>query len=59
LVGFEKAITEEEIAYVKENVTKLNGKEVSWSVPDGEHSNAYNFQFRSLLPCDAENVEDS
>lgn len=35
LVGFDKALTEDEISYVKEHLKTLSGKEVTWSVPDG------------------------
>lgn len=35
LVGFEKPLSEDEIAYIKEHVKTLGGKEVTWSVPDG------------------------
>ena len=36
LVGFDKALSEEDIAYVKEHIKTLSSKEVTWSVPDGE-----------------------
>ena len=35
LVGFEKPLSEDEIAYVKEHIKTLGGKEVTWSIPDG------------------------
>ena len=35
LVGFEKALKEDEIEYVKENLKTVNAKEVVWTVPDG------------------------
>lgn len=35
LVGFEKPLSEDEIAYVKEHIKTLGGQEVTWSVPDG------------------------
>lgn len=35
LVGFHKALTEEEISSVKELVKKVNGNEVTWSLPSG------------------------
>lgn len=36
LVGFDKALTEDEISYVKETLKTLNGKEVTWNIPDGK-----------------------
>ena len=35
LVGFDRALTEEDIAHVKENLKTLSSKEVTWSIPDG------------------------
>ena len=35
LVGFEKALKEDEIEYVKENLKTVNSKEVAWTIPDG------------------------
>lgn len=35
LVGFEKALKEDEIEYVKENLNTVNSKEVVWTIPDG------------------------
>ena len=32
LVGFDKALSEEDIAYVKEHIKTLSSKEVTWSV---------------------------
>jgi hypothetical protein len=34
-VGFDKSLTEEDIAFVKENVKKMNDKDIVWSVPEG------------------------
>ncbi|CCM04101.1 uncharacterized protein FIBRA_06261 [Fibroporia radiculosa] len=38
LLGFDKTLAEDEIAYVKEHLKTLSGKEVAWSVPDGKHA---------------------
>lgn len=35
LVGFEKALKEDEIEYVKESLKTVNSKEVVWTIPDG------------------------
>jgi lupus La protein len=40
LVGFQKALSEEEVAYVKENIKTINSKEVTWSLPEGLHLNS-------------------
>ncbi|KAH9929404.1 uncharacterized protein B0H18DRAFT_997012 [Fomitopsis serialis] len=44
LVGFEKALTEDEIAYVKEHLKTLGGKDVSWSIPDEETERAFQLE---------------
>jgi len=33
LLGFDKALEEEEIAYMKESIRTINSNEVQWSVP--------------------------
>ncbi len=35
LVGFDKALTEEDVTFIKENVKTLNSKEVTWSSAEG------------------------
>lgn len=35
LVGFSKALTEEDIAFIKEKIKTVNGKEISWSDAEG------------------------
>lgn len=35
LVGFDKALSEDDVNYVKENLKKLSGKDITWSIPDG------------------------
>jgi hypothetical protein len=35
LVGFDKALTEDEIDYVKTNLKTVNSNEVQWSIPEG------------------------
>jgi hypothetical protein len=35
LVGFDKALDEEDIAFVKEKIPTLNGKSVTWDLPGG------------------------
>lgn len=35
LVGFDKALSEEDISYVKEHIKTLSSKEVTWNIPDG------------------------
>ncbi|KAI6017863.1 hypothetical protein EDC04DRAFT_470939 [Pisolithus marmoratus] len=54
LVGFDKALTEDEIAYVKENLKTVNSNEVEWTIPDEEEERAFqvdraNFAARSAL----------
>lgn len=41
LVGFDKALTEDEIAYVKDNIKTVNSKEVEWTLPDEEEERAF------------------
>ncbi|TFY69879.1 hypothetical protein EVG20_g2963, partial [Dentipellis fragilis] len=41
LVGFDKALGEDDIAFVKEQVPKLNGKDVTWSLPEEEEERAF------------------
>ena len=36
LVGFDKTLTEEDIAHVKQNLKTLSSNEVTWSVPEGK-----------------------
>ena len=36
LVGFDKALSEEEISFVKEHCKTLGSKDVAWSVPEGK-----------------------
>ena len=35
LVGFDKTLAEDEMAFVKENLKTLDSKEVTWSAPEG------------------------
>lgn len=35
LVGFYKPLTEDDIAYVKTTITKINSNDVTWSIPTG------------------------
>jgi lupus La protein len=35
LIGFDKALTEDEIDFVKTNLKTINSKEVQWSIPEG------------------------
>ncbi|KZT68546.1 hypothetical protein DAEQUDRAFT_738607 [Daedalea quercina L-15889] len=44
LVGFDKTLTEDEIAYVKEHLKTLGGKEVVWSIPDEETERAFQLE---------------
>lgn len=37
LVGFDKELSEDEVAYVKEHIKTLSSKDVTWVVPDGKH----------------------
>ncbi|CAL1698480.1 unnamed protein product [Somion occarium] len=41
LVGFDRALSEEDIAYVKENIKILGSKEVTWTIPDEETEKAF------------------
>lgn len=36
LVGFDKALSEDDIQYVKEHVKALGSKPITWSLPDGK-----------------------
>ena len=36
LVGFDKALDEEDVAFVKEKIPTLNGKPVTWGLPRGK-----------------------
>ncbi|KAI0758851.1 hypothetical protein C8Q74DRAFT_1300277 [Fomes fomentarius] len=36
LVGFDKVLAEDDVQYVRENLTTLGGRDVVWSVPDGQ-----------------------
>jgi len=54
LVGFEKALKEDEIEYVKENLKTVNSKEVVWTTPDEEEEKQFqidraNFAAKSAL----------
>ncbi|KAF8124376.1 hypothetical protein EV363DRAFT_1354325 [Boletus edulis] len=54
LVGFEKALKEDEIEYVKENLKTVNSKEVVWTIPDEEEEKQFqidraNFAAKSAL----------
>jgi lupus La protein len=35
LVGFDKTLSEEDVAFVKENVKQINGKDVVWTIAEG------------------------
>ncbi|EED82858.1 predicted protein [Postia placenta Mad-698-R] len=54
LVGFDKALTEDEISYVKEHLKTLSGKEVTWSVPDEETEKAFQLERAHSQIGDAE-----
>jgi len=54
LVGFEKALKEDEIEYVKENLKTVNSNEVVWTIPDEEEEKQFqidraNFAAKSAL----------
>ncbi|KAJ8581102.1 hypothetical protein M405DRAFT_833096 [Rhizopogon salebrosus TDB-379] len=54
LIGFDKALTEDEIEYVKTNLKTVNSKEVQWSIPEEEEEKQFqidraNFAARSAL----------
>jgi lupus La protein len=38
LVGFQKALTEDEITFVKETIKTINKKPVTWTTPSGSSS---------------------
>ena len=38
LVGFDKALSEEDLAYVKEHIATLGSKVVTWEVPSGKRN---------------------
>lgn len=38
LVGFSRALSDEDLAFIKEKVTKVSGKEVSWVPAEGTSS---------------------
>ena len=35
LVGFSKALTDEDIAFIKEKIKTINGKEITWLPAEG------------------------
>jgi len=41
LVGFDKALDEEDIAFVKEKIPTLDGNPVIWEIPEGASSRAF------------------
>jgi lupus La protein len=41
LVGFDKTLSEEDVAFVKENVKQINGKDVVWSIAEGSFGNFF------------------
>lgn len=41
LVGFDKVLTEDEIAYVKDNIKSVNSREVEWTIPEEEDEKAF------------------
>ncbi|KAI9508794.1 hypothetical protein F5148DRAFT_1192717 [Russula earlei] len=41
LVGFDKALDEEDVAFVKEKVPTLNGNLVTWELPEEEEEHAF------------------
>jgi len=52
LVGFDKALDEDDIAFVREKIPLLNGKPITWELPEGmfslpfvPFSSAYSFCF--------------
>ncbi|KAG8215113.1 hypothetical protein J3R82DRAFT_8564 [Butyriboletus roseoflavus] len=54
LVGFEKALKEDEIEYVKENLKTVNSNEVVWTIPEEEEEKRFqidraNFAAKSAL----------
>lgn len=54
LVGFDKALTEDEIDYVKTSLKTVNSNEVQWSIPEEEEEKKFqidraNFAARSAL----------
>ncbi|KAG0694602.1 hypothetical protein DFH29DRAFT_311889 [Suillus ampliporus] len=54
LVGFDKALTEDEMDYVKANLKTVNSNEVQWSIPEEEEEKQFqidraNFAARSAL----------
>lgn len=38
LVGFDKALSEEDINFIKENVKTINGSDVEWTAAEGPYS---------------------
>ncbi|OBZ74753.1 La [Grifola frondosa] len=44
LVGFDKALSEDEITHVKDSLKTLSGKEVTWTVPDEEQEKAFQIE---------------
>ncbi|KAI0369515.1 hypothetical protein BV20DRAFT_1020563 [Pilatotrama ljubarskyi] len=44
LVGFDKALSEDDVNYVKENLKTLSGKEITWSIPDEEQERAFQLE---------------
>jgi lupus La protein len=48
LVGFDKALDTEDIAFVEDKIPTLNGKPVTWEIPEGSSSQHHAFPFRTL-----------
>ncbi|KAI0830362.1 hypothetical protein BC628DRAFT_1532193 [Trametes gibbosa] len=44
LVGFDKTLSEEDLTYVKENLKKLSGKDISWSLPEEDEDRAFQLE---------------
>ncbi|KAI0289902.1 hypothetical protein B0F90DRAFT_1825756 [Multifurca ochricompacta] len=44
LVGFDKALNEEDIAFVKEKIPTLNGKPILWELPEEEEEHTFSIE---------------
>lgn len=44
LVGFDKALDEDDIAFVKEKIPTLNGKPITWELPEEEDEHAFGIE---------------
>ena len=57
LAGFDKALSEEDVAFIKENIKAINEKEVTWSPAEGSLSFLHFSTFPLILSTETEEKE--